>query len=234
MNIQDIYTKRYSIDLSNQTFYAISEDKYNDINIDDLEYENIIVEVNEHIDFSNNYNIKVIYFGMHLNQINQKLDKLAPNLKELRFGDDFNQNVDSLSELKYLEYLSFGTHFNQQIDNLPSSLIDLKLGDEFNQNINNLPPNLQSLRLGSNFNKSIDNLPQSLKLLTLECWFNQSLDNLPNSLEHLILDSYTFKHKVNVLPDNLENIYIKDHYDENDIRLTKLFNNKFIDRLKYF
>jgi hypothetical protein len=50
------------------------------------------------------------------------------NLKKIKFNDDFNQEINNLSNS--ITHLSFGRFFNQEVNNLPNLLTHLLF--EFN------------------------------------------------------------------------------------------------------
>ncbi len=98
---------------------------------------------------------------------------------------------------KYPEMLKdiiFGQFFDQPVDNLPKNLKILHFQDssDFNKPLDNLPHGLKKIHFESNsvFNQPLDNLPESLVHLEFGqgSIFNYRLDNIPNSLKLIILD----------------------------------------------
>lgn len=82
------------------------------------------------------------------NTIPQPIENLPPNLTHLDLGHcNFNQPLKNLLPPN-LKYLRLGSYFHQDVDNLPASLIYLRLQFEqyFGQNIV-IPDNLQFLKI---------------------------------------------------------------------------------------
>ncbi|EFA74652.1 putative calmodulin-binding protein [Heterostelium album PN500] len=137
-------------------------------------------------------NITEIKFGNEFNQPLQS-NSLPPNLTSLEFGISFNQILSVGVLPKSLKSLVFGYLFNQilSVGVLPKSLKSLEFGDRFNQilSVGVLPESLESLKFGNEFNQilSVGVLPESLKSLEFGDRFNQilSVGVLPKSLESL-------------------------------------------------
>jgi len=161
----------------------------------------------------------------------------CPNLTNLTFGYNFNQNINALqNSFPNLTSLTFGYSFDQCIDELKNSfpnLISLTFGSCFNQNIDALQnsfPNLTSLTFGFYFNQNIDALKNSfpnLTSLTFSPDFNQNIDALQNSFPNLTSLTFGYYFNQNDTSQNsfpnLNKFHIKN----------KKYNNimKYLNRL---
>lgn len=142
--------------------------------------------------------LKELYFGQVFNQPINK-DSLPEGLKKLHFGDFFDQPINKDSLPEGLQELYFGMSFKQKIDKgcLPEGLQILHFGLLFNKPIDkgSLPKGLQILHFGFLYNQPIvkDSLPEGLKTLRFGDEFNKNLKPgmLPNSIETLIMPNYT-------------------------------------------
>ncbi|EFA74694.1 putative protein serine/threonine kinase [Heterostelium album PN500] len=137
-------------------------------------------------------------------------------ITEIKFGNEFNQPLESNSLPPNLTSLSFGYSFNQilSVGVLPKSLKSLKFGYSFNQilSVGVLPISLESLKFGIEFNQilSVGVLPESLESLVFSDKFNQILSVvgvLPESLESLKFgDKFNQILSVGVLPESLQSL----------------------------
>lgn len=139
---------------------------------------------------------------------------LPQSLRELTFGNDFDESIAGLKLPSGIEILSFGDRFNQPLDraNLSENLRSLTFGVNFNQNLEHvlLPHRLQSLTFGWDFNQSLScALPESLRSLTFGYSFDQSIAclNCPKGLEHLSF-GFCFNHPLggDPFPSNLKTL----------------------------
>ena len=84
------------------------------------------------------------------------------NLKKLKFGTSFNEDIDNLQSLTKLTHLEFGTSFNKSISVLSNftNIKYLKFGHCFNKNLNSLREltSLKYLQLGRHFDHSLEPL----------------------------------------------------------------------------
>ena len=137
--------------------------------------------------------LKYLKCGYYFNQEIQQND-LPNKLKYLEFGNNFNQKICFEILPITLEKIVFGKHFNRRIKNI-DTLIHLKylqFGDNFNTSLKNksFPNSLTHLVFGHNFNQPIDTLllPNNLTHLVFGHNFNQPIDTLllPNNLTHLV------------------------------------------------
>lgn len=169
--------------------------------------------------------LKVLIFGKRFNQeincsalsdltmlafgqcFNSKSIRLPNNLKELKFGDNFNKNIVLPTELirlvfgdnfnkkiilpNKLEHAEFGDKFNFEL-NLPVTLTYLKFGDCYNKRLPTLPNKLKYLQFGKEYNHYIDKYPTSIKTLIFGIRFDQTLPNILNKIEMIIVNK---KHK---------------------------------------
>lgn len=147
---------------------------------------------------------------LYLNGLFYNLENAIPNsIKELTFGDDFNQPINDLIP-NSVEILKFGNHFNKEVKgHLPNSIKHLSLGNFFNQPIDGcIPNNLISLKFGSQFNNPLDGaLPSSLIHLELGFNFNQKIEGrLPQNLKFLKI-SKCFRKKL-IFPPNLTHLIL--------------------------
>ena len=177
-------------------------------------------------------NLRHIKFSKDFDEPIIKLKKYCPKLISVKFGNLFNQDVESDSE-SYLPFglksLYFGKNFRQSIHFLPDTLETLYFNEYslFCGEIKSLPKNLINLSMGENFWCCINNLPENLRILDLSCCehFNQELIFPPN-LEILYLGK-RYNQPINNLPKNLKKIKFFDAYK---CDLDTLFNHK-IDNL---
>lgn len=159
-----------------------------------------------------------------IDNFNDSIDNLPPNVTHLSFADKFNKPVDNLKYLKHLTHITFGYKFNQPVDNLPESLIDVTFGAKFNKPVDKLPKNLKHLTFdrGGAFTRTVDKLPD-LTHLTFGFNFNRSVDKLPKTLIYLKFGDKFNKHVYKSLPQltNLTHLIFGFNF------------NKPIDHLKH-
>ena len=144
------------------------------------------------------------------NSFNLPLPTLPSSITEIRFGEHFNQPVDTslfLSNDSLLEYpstkawitfpplteLKIDSHlFGHPLDHLPPHLLTLKVVASFNMPLDHLPSSLTYLTLASPvFNNPLDNLPPSLTTLYLALDIYHAMDHLPSSLKEFIVYGLT-------------------------------------------
>ena len=145
----------------------------------DIVYFTIYIETLDELHWfmENKFDLYSILFGQNFNQ---SIESLPQNLRELIFGDRFNQPITLPPNL---EMLFFGIDFNQPIEVFPQSLKTLVFDWNFNQPIGPLPPNLQTLVFDACFDQPLGVLPPSLQALTIssEYMFLATLQcNYPN------------------------------------------------------
>ena len=138
--------------------------------------------------------LRELRFGEYFNE--DIGDVVWPTLmRRLTFGREFNQPIDEVTWPATLTYLTFGRNFDQPIDEVvwPISLQQLTFGEYFDQEIENVlwPKFLQRLSFGYCFEYAIDTVtwPKFLKELTLGYRFSQPIDDVvwPSSLQYLSL-----------------------------------------------
>jgi hypothetical protein len=173
--------------------------KYYDKNILESKIIKIIkiTNVKDLITLNNFENLKELTFG---NNYNQAIDvNILPNsLNTLTFGWSYNQIIGVNVLPNSLKALTFGYCYNKTIDVnvLPNSLRALAFNVSYNQiiGVNVLPNSLQTLTFGTQYNQTIgiNVLPNSLKTLTFGTQYNQtiSINVLPNSLQTLTFGIY--------------------------------------------
>lgn len=139
---------------------------------------------------------------------------LPDSLKDLEFGDVFNQCIAGIKWPSSLKRLAFGSRFNKPIAGAlwPASLQHLSFGDCFDQPITGaaFPALLQHLSFGERFNRPISGVkwPVSLQELRMGRCFNQEIAEVvwPSSLRKLSLGK-NFRQPIrclNLPPDLLE------------------------------
>lgn len=226
------------------------------------EYLNIIINIPKNLEkikipikfknleiLKNCVNLKKILIGgtikKHFQNIsNFELEKIPESIKEIIFGDDFNQNIDNMPKnvkkiilgfnfkqnvIKLsdtIEYLEFGYNFNGLILKYPVNLKYLKFGRNFNQNINNLPEGLIELSIGERYLSLIKKLPLTLEMLIFDknSEYMKDIFCIPENTHTIILSVYMEKNKINI-PKNLKKIT----YSENNIWITQELKNKNFD-----
>lgn len=150
--------------------------------------------------------LRELTFGNYFDQLLYYGD-LPPNLTKLTFGDDFNQPLPHLVLPATLLSLSFGKSFDWNI-RVPRNLTSLKFGANFDSlmQLDDLPPSLTCLQFGDSFKQPIFPavLPPSLQVLIFGAAFDEPLatKTLPASLTYLNLGR-AFNHALLELPPNL-------------------------------
>jgi hypothetical protein len=149
--------------------------------------------------------INVVYFHSSFNSsIGDELLGLGAQLKEVHFGDGFDQSIAQTKWPPSLQTLEFGWTFSQpvvgQLVDLPPRLRLLKFGLGFNSLVEGLalPPHLQFLVFQRRFQQPVARLqlPDGLKGLGLGAprWEQSAnLPELPASLEMLQLGNRVFQ-----------------------------------------
>ncbi|EGC31226.1 hypothetical protein DICPUDRAFT_156955 [Dictyostelium purpureum] len=156
--------------------------------------ENYLNKNLEGVEFGDNFNQKELFlnnglkklkFNLHFNS-NEFLEKKHDGLEWLEFGNAYDKPVDNIMNFKNLKNLKFGFGFNQDIKGLPKRLEHLHLGFRFNQSLNFLKK-LKQLR-NFTFSKNYESIIRYDQLLNLSSLielnfsndFNQSLVILNN------------------------------------------------------
>lgn len=141
------------------------------------------------------------------------LELIPDTIEELEFGGLFNQNVTHLpSKLKKLK---FGFNFDINIDYsvYPDTLEELIFGYKYNCAIYSYPPNLKYLEFGRNYSQPLLNLPNGLKHLKLNERFNAKIKSLPENLEILEFDEYaTYCHNILCIPNSTHTIILSKYF----------------------
>jgi hypothetical protein len=130
-------------------------------------------------------NLTHYFYSSNYSLNEYELDNLPPTIIDLTFDIYFNNSVDTLSNLLFIENIYFGWKFNQPIDHLPNSLKRLVFGNNFNHPVDYLPNSLKRLVFGKKFNCTVDHLPNSLKYLEFGNNFDKSIEFLPKSIQYL-------------------------------------------------
>eukprot|EP00434_Breviolum_minutum_P018350 symbB.v1.2.016191.t1/scaffold1223.1/size130870/4 len=128
---------------------------------------------------------------------------LPQSLRNITFGNSFDEPIDYLKLPSGVEHLAFGDSFNQNLDllRLPENLRSLTFGVHFNQDLERVkfPKRLVSLTFGWDFDQSLAgvDLPDSLRSLAFGYCFDQSMACLkcPKHLQHLCF-GFCFNHPV--------------------------------------
>eukprot|EP00903_Cladosiphon_okamuranus_P015275 g14116.t1 len=144
-------------------------------------------------------------------------------MKEVYFGDEFNQPIAGVVWLSSLLAIHFGYGFNQPIAGVtwPTSLVRLTLGNHFNQPITGVawPTSLARLTLGDQFNQPITGVawPISLQFLELVDKFNQPIVGVawPGKVEDLYIGN-DFNHPITgiVLPTSLVGLALGNNFNQ--------------------
>ncbi|KAN0044741.1 hypothetical protein ACTA71_006264 [Dictyostelium dimigraforme] len=178
---------------------------------------------NQKIDHQLPSNLKALI----LNHIfNREIEALPIGLKELLFGNHFNQEIRIGLLPNTLEYLKFGNDFSKPlpIGTINQGLLTIIFGQCFNQplEIGSLPNTLKYCHFSKNYNQKLAKgvLPDSL----LKVVFNldHSIDNIfENETLPKSLDSIVFGHEFNVeftsldfFPPNIKSLHIPHHYNK--------------------
>jgi len=129
-------------------------------------------------------------------------DDLPTTLHTLILGTCYNKPIDNLlTSLPELKVLKLGYHFNQNLNNLPDSLEVLKLGGLFDKPIKKLPKSLKTLMLMNVSGLKVVNLSNiTLQTLIISKASSSrngkiSLDNLPPTVRKLVL----YKHPYGII-----------------------------------
>ncbi len=141
---------------------------------------------------------------------------LPQSLRNITFGNSFDESIDCVKLPSGVEQLTFGDSFNQNLDllHLPENLRSLTFGVHFNQDLEHVkfPQRLVSLTFGWDFDQSLAgvDLPDSLRSLTFGYCFDQSMACLkcPKHLQHLSF-GFCFNHPVEgePFPSSLSKLY---------------------------
>eukprot|EP00435_Cladocopium_sp_Y103_P034204 s1900_g8.t2 len=163
-------------------------------------------------------NLKDLTFGEAFNQSLETVS-LPSSLKRLTLGG-FNQSLDHVTFPDGLLTLTFGRSFSQPMNRVswPKQLETLTFGEAFNQSLEHvsLPSTLKTLIFGDSFNHSFEHvvLPRSLESLSLGESFNQTLDNVrwPSSIQSLVFgDSFSQSLERASWPNNLQHLTFRGY-----------------------
>ncbi len=173
---------------------------------------------NQDIDIGMLHELRYLVFGK---SFNKPLCGLPKNIRTIRFGESFNQEIKKNTLPVKLTELVFGSNFNQRIDIdiLPHKITNLYFSCQFNQPLipGALPKELIHLKFGHSFNQIIPEmlLPKKLSKLHLGYMFNQPLSHgsLPVSLKYLLFnDTYDQLIEQIVLPENLSELVLGNEF----------------------
>lgn len=125
------------------------------------------------------------------------------SLKQLVFGEYFNQPLDGVRWPASLEEVVFGWEFNQTLDEVrwPLSLKRVVFGVRFNQRISEVkwPGSLQAVIFGCSFNQSLESVkwPNALQQLGFQGCFDQPVELVewPSSLREISF-GWKFNHPI--------------------------------------
>jgi hypothetical protein len=136
--------------------------------------------------------------------INHSIDKLPFGIKEIWFGDCFNEPIDNLPDSVTL--IHFGLKFNQDINKLPKYLNEISFSINFNSNITYFPDGLEyiSFEYCSDFDKPLPRFPDSVKKIVLSERFDHRLVNLPYFLREITF-GWHFRQCLKFLREMVEN-----------------------------
>jgi hypothetical protein len=113
----------------------------------------------------------------------------------LELGYSFNQSVNKLPNIKYLQ---IEHDVVDLVDNLPNSLEELVLGYYFGLQLDNLPNQLKKIYFKNEYDDCDDDDYDNNK-----SGYQYELNNLPESIEIIVLSKY-YEHKICKLPKNLK------------------------------
>lgn len=130
-------------------------------------------------------------------QVSAATIALLPDVKELVFGDGYNQPVDTFMWPKGLERVRFGAFFNHPVDGVlfPSTVKEITFGKSFDQAIGRVvwPRELKRITFGRSFDQVIEvhssgGWPPGVVELAFGHGFNQPINSVdwPPKLERLI------------------------------------------------
>jgi len=195
-----------------------------DLNLDLLNYSDILTHCKTII-FDKNYdNIKIGHLPINIeniifndeSQYNRSIDNYPFNLKKIKFGNCFSQPLDNLpSSLEELEFAS-DSEFNCPINDLPNLIKKIVFGKYFNMLLNNLPPNLEYLSILSNcYSHELKNLPLNLKYLYFydepDYYCCKEIKLFPNKLIEIRFP-FNYSFEIKNLPESVEIIRISYKY----------------------
>lgn len=173
--------------------------------------------------------VKEIEFG---DDFNQELTYLPPVVKKITFGFNYNLPIGPCDLPDSIEYLEFGYNFNKTIYKYPSNLKVLKFGRNYSSKIDNLPDGLVELKI--NESNKLSNLPTTLEILRFNEYAEYShLDKLelPDSIKILQLGVYTKQMCIKNIPKSLK--YIK--YNKLNKKITKLIEETgWVGKIEYW
>jgi hypothetical protein len=166
-NISNTFTKIFEICLKDIIIpYFITNNQYSDHSHDLcnlLNCSHIIKKI-----FKQKFNLRRMYYINDIIDLSQ-----LEFVKNITFGDIFDQPLEKDTLPKSLTSLTFGINFDQPLkeEYFPSNLTQLTFGEEFNQPIKEryLPSNLTQLTFGTCFNQPIKegDIPSNLTKLKI-------------------------------------------------------------------
>lgn len=115
-----------------------------------------------------------------------KLPKLPKKLKEIHFGEKFNNSINKLPDSIETIYFFDISIFNCEISKYPINLKKLVFGKSFNKPLNNLLNGLEYLEIGYKFTHDLHFIPKSVRELCI-LPTNPAIDNIPEHIETLII-----------------------------------------------
>jgi hypothetical protein len=169
-------------------------------------YELVVLDVADLV-FAERYlpNVSIVYFHDAFDTpLEDELVALGEALKEVHFGELFNQSITRTTWPARLQALVFGWNFDQPVEvelhGLPANLYRLTFGFGFNQRVEKLvlPARLQLLSFQEHFVQPVKHLvlPETLEGLSLvaDRWAHSAaLPRLPASLVMLQLGNRMFQ-----------------------------------------
>ncbi len=182
--------------------------------MDDLP-EDVLAEILFHLEDKNKIQFLSINTSFHVfknkilftNAVDPcKVNHLSyyDNFVNIKFSNDFNENISTYQFPLNITHLTFGDNFNQKIDNcIPKRVTHLIFGYSFNQKIDNcIPKGVTHLTFGWCFNQEIDGcIPSSVTHLIFGFRFNQNIDNcILSKLKKLRISKY-YSHEIKVNSD---------------------------------
>ncbi|AVL95191.1 FNIP repeat-containing protein [Moumouvirus australiensis] len=143
------------------------------------------------------------------NMFNKSIANLIPNsTSNIIFGRNFNQPLNEFcleETLPNLRELTFGEYFNQSIKYLPKRVIKLTFLGPFNEEIHGkIPHGTKYLTFSNSFKGCI---PNSVTHLTFGNNFNQPIEGcIPNSVTHLTFGNNFTQPIEGCIPDSVTHL----------------------------
>ena len=155
------------------------------------------------------HNKYVFHWKFNYKLKNENINEMKNNnIRKIKFGDDYNFEIDNLPD--GITHLYLPKNYNNNIDNLPNTITHIYLNDSYNKELNYLPSSVKFIQFNSSYSCKINNLNNNLRELKLPLYYNKKINNLPNL--DLLDTGIEFYQKIN-LPKTIKKLYIGEYYD---------------------